>query len=902
MKKILALVLTLAMMLTMFNLGFVASAAEYEIPAGATKITDAAGLAAMEEGKYYYLANDITLGTPQIREEQTSIGTQADVVTPGVEAELITIPAGATLDGCGYTIYHGFYESNPGWYTTSNKYVNSMSWSHSLFEISAGDQITIKNLNIGSEEIPVYMSKSNSVGANGDLTANDIWGIFDDTEGSNVVWNNVNFYAERYGRGLGDFNTAVVMFKSLGNHNFTDCSVHTSTLSAGSQAGAWIYRPDKGSISMTNCSLEGFVISAGTDPETGDEVFLTPTISGSYTGGFFNYVYVDTTMVNCVNNVNISASYSGTAGHWSGLVNNFQKGALYMENCVNNGDITIKGLTIGGAICGRTGGASAITSFRLINCVNNGNIHRNTAVAGVSSNHGYGAITGHTASDSVYEVRGCVNYGNMTGATACVGGIIGFAEGAATKVIENCVNYGNLSGATNTEAGGIIGQLRLNGAISGCKNFGAVNLPNYNGGIVGRAYSAASNYSFTNCANYGTIGNNSTKYAAGILSYSCYNDCNVTIENSVNYGKILSNQYAGGFVAENRNPLVINNSANFGEVAGVHAVGGFVGQSSNQTTTTATLTNCLNAGYIHEGPAAGEGIGGFFGRVAGTKAVIELNNCANIGTINGSTKANNVYGYFGDTVGQFIGVYTVSAVAYNYADNNRVGGFMDWSADGAVKPTLTNCSAFGNVVLADGALSLSGWITADETGTKYDANSKYYHDGTLAEIPNNGVYGINVEINPNSTVDTTADAAELSDLATALNVNFTTGDAGEIVIADPALRGYQFSLDGTAIRFVSALNTENYDSVGFTYSVKFNGAYIIEETTTTVDYILTNINAVTGDDSKTISAEDLFAKYLSVITFTGIPAEGTLVITVTPMAGEFTGNTTTLTITNGQVA
>ena len=446
MKKILALVLTLAMMLTMLNVGFVVSAAD-EIPAGAKAISTADQLASMEAGNYYYLTADIVIGTPGELNENDGVPVQDDWAVPAEEAEMITIPAGVTLDGNGYTIYHGYYIKNPGLYfaESSNlyqKYVNSLNWTHSLFELSAGDTITLKNLKIGDEETPVYIAAYNEVGANGDLTANDVPGVFDDTESSNVVWNNVDIYAERYGRGLGGYNVGVYMFKSFGDHTFTDCTLNTSTLSAGSQAGAWIYNVNAGSITMTNCSNEGFSIYSGYEvtDEGNEDIYTTPTIMGSYVGGFFNYVYTDVTMTNCVNNVNISASYSSTGGHWSGMVNNFQKGALYMEGCVNNGNITIGGLTIGGAICGRTGSAGNITSFRLINCVNNGNIKRGTGVAGITSNHGYGGITGHTASDTKYEVIGCVNNGNMTGATACVGGIIGFAEGNATKVIKEVVS------------------------------------------------------------------------------------------------------------------------------------------------------------------------------------------------------------------------------------------------------------------------------------------------------------------------------------------------------------------------------------------------------------------------------------------------------------------------------
>ena len=71
MKKILAIVLTLAMVLSMFTMGFTVSAANTtkpaDAPGDAIAISTVDGLKAMEAGKYYYLTANITLGSYQVR-------------------------------------------------------------------------------------------------------------------------------------------------------------------------------------------------------------------------------------------------------------------------------------------------------------------------------------------------------------------------------------------------------------------------------------------------------------------------------------------------------------------------------------------------------------------------------------------------------------------------------------------------------------------------------------------------------------------------------------------------------------------------------------------------------------------------------------------------------------------
>ncbi len=1178
MKKILALVLTLAMVLSMFTMGFTVSAANTtkpaDAPADAIAISDVDGLKNMEAGKYHYLTADITLGSYQVRfneEDENGLVPLStseksyytiDPSNPGLEEDLITIPAGATLDGNGNTIYHGYYISNPGMFAKTNKYANSLNWTHSMFEIAAGDQITIKNLNIGSTEIPVYLSPYNKVGATGDLTSNDIWGIFDDTTGSKVVWENVDFYVERYGRGLGGFNVGPVMTKSLGTHNFTDCSVNTSTMSAGSQYGGWIYE-SKGPVTMTNCSTKGFVISAGTNAK-GENVDLTPNLMGSVGAGFIHTAYADVTMKGCKNNVNITADYSGTGYKFGGLIGEMYKGSIYVENCENNGDISLNKITIGGGLVGR-GQNGSNAKFQIINSTNNGDIKRSNA-EGTTSNHGYGGIAGHVSATTTFEIIGCTNNGNITGATGNAGGILGLVEGnAPQKILKNNINNGSVSTINNiVEAAGIVAQFRTSGEISGCKNYGDITSPaNYVAGIVGRdwtggtveisdcenhgaikstgtgvqvagimAYNSAATvtinnsknfgkittestgdnyvagfvaktaktltitnsenrgevtandstidvaglvatntaaitingsknygtitgaaatvnaaglvayagaavtingsknygtitagaatvaaagfvadaaaavtingsqnlgtvtaaaatlyvaglvanntstlsiensmnhgaiagsskstnvaglvanttkgltinfsqnhgvitganadaslagiiaaygtanltFNLNNCKNFGAIGGTTNKYAGGMFARTAAGTYNLT--KCENYGAITTKQYSGGMIAElsGAGTVRINGCYNYGEIQGVHAISGFVAQVASNASLSITIENSFNLGDIHQGPAAGEGIGGFLGRIAGFKPTIILNNCINLGTVTGSTKSTTAYGSFGDTFGQFIGCYTVNA-ARNYtgtdvADHTVVGGFLNWKDAAAVKPVLNNCHGYGDAVVAKNAKSLKGWVTAEYVdGTLTNLTQSTYKNNNIpvAIAPNGGVAGINVEYTGDvKTLLNTSLEDAMKNIKNATGVTMMAGDteAGEdqMVIATPTLRGYQVSTDKTQIRFAATISSINYEKAGFKYSVEYNGELKAENVTATYTWVWESLKASGTIEEQT--AASMGGKYFTALVFNNVPQTGTLKLIITPIADAYEGTTYTVTIVDGVV-
>lgn len=863
MKKILSVVLTLAMMLTLLNVGFVASAAS-DIPARAIAIDSVDALANMKANKVYKLTADIYVGT------ETS------------EYDQIVIPEGVTLYGNGYTIYQNYYVHGESGESGETK---SLAWTHAMFSLSSGDMITLCGVKIGSAELPVYLSD----GAEGPAT-NALYGIFRDTAGSVVNWVDVVFYAERSGKGLSSMNMGVITYDLVGTHTFDGCTANLN-VNAGSQLGGWFYTASAAAaLSMTDCTSNG-------------------ALFGSYVAGYIHSPNCDVTMIDCVNNATVNATYSSAGGFFSGFVGNFGGSSLYMEGCVNNADMNVTALTIGGAILGRT--VTGIpNSIQLVDCINNGDI---ATTGGTTSNHGFGGIAGHTNANLTYEILGCINMGSIKG-TGNLGGIVGFCEGAALKVFSNCKNYGDLTASDNVEAAGIVAQLRGSGDLTGCTNFGDINAAKQNAGILGKGFTDSAIIDLYKCVNYGTVGNESTTHAGGLIALNGANLA-YTLDECVNYGKILTRQYSGGMVAENGGAtFTVQNCINYGEIVGVHAVAGFFGQTGNSANAVITITESLNAGNVHELKKAdgsvtpGEGLGGFFGRIAGTLPIITITDSANTGTVTGSTKVSNVYGSFGDTFGQFIGLYTVSAKAYNYVENDLVGGFHNWNAETAVKPVLNNCYAYGAAVPGTGAKSLTGWITKDaSTGQAFGMTSSYIASTiAVTEAPNNGIYGINVQIDETSTVSTlpTNSDEAIATMKDVLGIDMIAGAKGEnpLIVATPAIRGYQQSLDGENVRLLAAINSASFEAVGFIYSVSINGFDVVSNVSANCTYILENVNVADGEGNVSkISAASLFAKYLSAITFNGIPAEGTVVITVAPTADAFVGTAYEITIVNAVV-
>ncbi len=909
MKKVLALILTVAMVLSMFTMGFTVSAETTkpaDAPSDAIAIGSVTELKTMSAGKYYYLTTDLTFGsagTVNDTFQNSDAGpSESDYATKPVEESLITIPAGATLDGNGHTIYQGYYLTNPGMHTETEAYTSSLAWNHAMFKIADGNTVTVKNLKFGSEASPILYSESSS-----------IYGIFADaTANTDVTFDNITIWGDRGNRGLASADMGLLMKTASGYIEVKNSRVEGSWISSGGAIGGFFY------TTGTTCTLEM------TDCVSNARLLGTEVAGLLNTTNYCNETTERATLsfIRCKNTYTAEI-LSGTGGVGGLLWNpGGDYCTVYMKDCENYANMSL-GNNLGAGIVGRVN--TKVGTLELVNCVNYGNV---TSTKDMNSNYGMGGVTGHVGATN-FTLTNCVNHGTVKG-TANLGAIVGRIDNAANgATLSGCKNYGavqNTSANTTSDsyiqtAAGIVGQVNGSSTPSvlfeNCVNYGAIH-PGKTyaaaAGIVSAGHGKSHTWTLNNCKNFGAIGGNSSvRRAGGLIGYTIY-VAKMSVNNCENYGTVTSTEYSGGiacFLYQGTGyDYTFTGCKNFGTVQGYHIVGGIIGKVGH-VITSLVVDKCLNAGTVKPlNLSSGESIGGIVAWISNASVGITIQNSVNTGDVYGSTKNTRDYGAYGDTFGQIVGSYGRTA-SLNYADNPYVGGFINWDAEGAKKVVLTNCYAYGTSVLGSGAKSMTGWIIGyDNNGTPtvYSSTADYTTSTVNATVPNGGAYGITVSPADGSTVYYLADTtrAEAAKKATeVLGVPMMAGaeDEPAVVAATPEIRGYQVSKDNTAIRFAAIIGSKNYEeTVGFKYSLVYNGKTVLNNAEAVSKEVWVALNAAGADGSiETRTAAQMGGRYITALTFKGIPATGTLQIVVTPIADDYVGEAYTATIVDGTV-
>ena len=282
-------------------------------------------------------------------------------------------------------------------------------------------------------------------------------------------------------------------------------------------------------VTVENLTLEGNITAKARE---------MAAVLSEYTTNF-------ATIKNVVNNANVSLAnfeFDNPEGMGAaGLVGSTSGGTTTMENCINNGTITVHGKNVyASGILGKVRNGFAT----LINCVNNGNI---TATSDYDDNVGAGGVIGYIyGGKSTVTITGCGNTGTISSKYLAAG--IVARNYSRPNAISACYNTGSVSATGTAGIAGGIDATGTNASLNYCWNKGEVTAAVYAAQIS--AYGASSEmlnnyyldtvtakaYAFvaTDPTNEGAVAFTAAELASGKLAY----DINTAAEAQVFFQNI----------------------------------------------------------------------------------------------------------------------------------------------------------------------------------------------------------------------------------------------------------------------------------------------------------------------------------------------------------------------------
>jgi len=880
MKKFLALVLTLAMVLTL-NVGMIAGSA-------ADEHIDVTGKETVTIDEVVYTVID-DLSAVEIKGNYILSG---DVEV--ADDTQITFAAGTVLNGNGYTIsVAGVDASNPLFAAP--------------FALEAGEAITITNVKFGSVEAPIYLQSEEPMFADEDalnvgLFADDhiaTYETIDNEDGSTSevevlpeVTVTANFVDVDFAVAINDeLNVHVggVMGKAYGDYTLTNCTMYCQ-LTLGDMAAP------NGTV-LDDGYAGGFF---GRNKETSVISFENcATVAGSVitndwrTGGFIGGVKGGIHLVDCVNNAIINNRTLVTGG-FAGYIEGETLSEFTLEGCVNYGDITAyygptyekdngdgTYKTTAHGDNGRSAGAlvgyiykdtdNTCPQIIVSDCVNYGNVYGEDRLAGLMGDNRIGDGSYTPMVPQIDETTGAPMVDAATGEPIMVKGETVYVWKPA--VYENCVNYGDVK----------------------CIVLDAVSGAHVLGGLVSRTQGITQ---FINCANYGTVDANGQKdgHLGGIVgnTSATANTGKFTMETHgqigqllydgcVNYGTIQNGRRLGGINGTGEVRSTYTNCVNYGAVIGGETLstdsyaGGISGFDDNDLHT---YINCLNAGYVHSNVSGG-GIIGYCRNLKVAELVLE--GCANVGTV----IANTTYagGLVGDTRAKISINGCLNAGYVEAIDQQMAAQFI-----GDAGSTITVGNSY-----------LYGAFSADNMGTNADGIVGFmcFTDVTTLE-------GADFFIKTNDEAawdDRTVivdNAAALADIAAFLGEDAPIYDVdGAIRFVMPTIKGVQAAKDGSSVRVTAVAEDLDFTKVGFVYSVNGEEAVAVAATP------LSNINITNASGNAVEKTAALFGADALQTATIEIPEEGeaTIVVYIKAYVGEdvYYGNAVIISVVDGEI-
>ena len=491
MKKIIALILSAVMLLTLVPAVMAAAPAADEVGKVASGYTPAGtGISSLAEATdpagTYYLKNDITVSAT------------------------IEVTFTGTIDGNGKTIT----VSAPIFSDFSGTFKNAVI-AGAIDESGAaashvGTIARISTAGASFENVKNTASVKAWLGTN----RNSAGGILGFTENTTVSFKNCANTADINGYCAGGL---------VGYVKGASSAVHAEGCTNSGKIS------DTGTVKISNAGAVGGLVGLADS---------TPTFSFKdchNTGEILGVCGLETNASNTTAGGILGYNYMGKDKNPTGTTSGL------FEDCTNTGNIT--GTNQVGGICGFAGATTVCT-----NALNTGAITSAGNYAGgiISRVGGDATANDATAAHHAGVFKNCVNRGKVVSYKSQAGGILAYTAYGASA--ENCVNYGeiNMTACTgNAHLGGIFGSIAYSTIVKSCVNYGKVEgaqgTGGHNGGLVGRAsISGKSEVLIENSINFGDVKSYSAASAAGISSYVYGGNDSSTIRYCINAGKVES--------------------------------------------------------------------------------------------------------------------------------------------------------------------------------------------------------------------------------------------------------------------------------------------------------------------------------------------------------------------------
>ena len=456
-----------------------------------------------------------------------------------------------------------------------------------------------------------------------------------------------------------------------------------------------------------------------------------------------------------------------------------------------------------------------------------------------------------------------------------VGGLIGFSVNA-TLTMRNCNFYGSVTDPQGGYSGGLIGQV-LNGkaTIENCANYGTIRSGVFAGGLIGTVRGTGTSYytNLTNCFNYGRIlkakqagciVGNVDAYTGSLTLKGCENHSILSITDvSAPLGGMI------GSLGGTPSSVTVKNCVNFESITGTNNTGGMIGLIT-ATPMSVTVQDCINHGAVKGGSTAG-----IIGGINAKDCALTVEACLNFGAITGS----NIGGVIGWLEGTGTRSVTGSANLGRLTGTNA-GGLIGHNK--VTSLTLTSCASFA---IVEGTKNQSA-IIATQTETSAVSASELV--ATAVENDSSA----------ETVVRTTVTADEAlawmnTQFADELGAFILNSDGDSVVLATPEFVAIQKAVDATtadAIRLIGSVagNTLRYSSVGFEIVLE-NGMPTKLET----EKLHRKLYYTNGEGTKEeISSGALGGVFVYAVTVGDlIPAEGSLILSVTAFAADLDGET-----------